>query len=392
VLGDGEPKYLNSPETELFSKRNVLFGLDQAEAAAKEQGHFVVVEGYMDVIAAHQRGVSHVVGTLGTSLTREHARAMARVASRAVLLFDGDAGGQRAADRGAAILLQEGLDVSVVSLPQGLDPDDWFRDHDAAAFADFVASAGEDLIDYLIRRAGERNGSESLAGRGRAVREVMEAAAEVTDPVLFDLVVKRVAGAYGLDEGVVRKAGRPRGGSPWTRRSLESDGGNAVPTTPERGRRLGWEWDEIYVLGGVLTDSALASRAADELSLEDFQDAGRRGVFQQALNLLRAGRVPTSSVILETIGGDSAARGALTDLIAHEVPRGDSPAQALQRLLRRRDEEEYRRVRDTVSGAASRQDEEAVNEVLRRVSEFHRRRVARPSGGGTREAEDRAAD
>jgi DNA primase len=344
----------------------------------------------MDVNAAHQRGVAHVVGTLGTSLTREHARVMARAAGKAVLLFDGDAGGQRAADRGAALLLQEGLDVSVVTLPEGLDPDDFFRDHDAAAFESFVAGAGEDLIDYLIRRARERHGDETLAGRSRAVKDVMEAAAEVTDAVLFDLVVKRVGGAFGLDEGTVRKAGRPRGGGPWTRKGPAGDDSRpAAPQAPRR--RVGWEWDEIYVLGGILTDSALARRAADELSLDDFQDAGRRGVFEQALNLLRAGRVPTSSVILETIGGDSAASGALTELIAHEVPRGDSPAQALSRLLRRRDEEEYRRVRDTVSGAASREDEEAVNEALRRVSDFHRRRYATPPGGGTRETESDGA-
>ena len=124
ILGDGEPKYLNSPETLLFTKSRVLYGLNFAGPAIRRTGFAVLLEGYMDVIGCHQGGVENTVAPLGTSLTPDHARLLKRYSDNVIVLFDPDSAGIRAALRGALILIEQGLFVRVASLPDGLDPDE----------------------------------------------------------------------------------------------------------------------------------------------------------------------------------------------------------------------------------------------------------------------------
>ena len=123
VLGEGTPKYLNSPDTALFRKGQTLFALDVAREAVTRTKTVIVVEGYFDAIALHQAGLIHTVATLGTALTLEHIQVLRRFASNVILLFDPDAAGVRAALRSLDLFVNSGLGVKVVSLPVGEDPD-----------------------------------------------------------------------------------------------------------------------------------------------------------------------------------------------------------------------------------------------------------------------------
>ena len=130
ILGDGEPKYLNSPESPLFHKRSTLFCLDRARRAIADESEAVVVEGYFDCLSLHLVGITHVVATLGTALTSDHARLLRRrvgAEGRVVLCYDADTAGRRAAATGARVLLEAGVAVAVVGLPPGTDPDDVVR-------------------------------------------------------------------------------------------------------------------------------------------------------------------------------------------------------------------------------------------------------------------------
>ena len=148
VIGDGEPKYLNSQETPLFHKSNVLYGLDKAKKAMAASGIAIVVEGYTDVIALHENGIENAVATLGTALTIQHVRLISKHASkRIVYLFDGDAAGQRAADRALGFINEDmtpeagkaRVELCAVTLPDDLDP------------ADFVAKRGADELTTLVQ-------------------------------------------------------------------------------------------------------------------------------------------------------------------------------------------------------------------------------------------------
>ncbi len=143
-------KYLNSPETLLFQKRRNLYAADLARAAARQAGWVAVVEGYTDVIAAHQAGLENVVGTLGTALGDDHVTALRRLADRVVLVFDGDAAGQGAADRSLEMFLGHEVDVRVLTLPAGSDPCDFLLAEGAAA---------------LLRPGGQRGRPAGLRDR-----------------------------------------------------------------------------------------------------------------------------------------------------------------------------------------------------------------------------------
>src|SRR5262249_49417189 len=148
-------KYLNTPETALFRKRTLLYGSDLARASARKTGWVAVVEGYTDVIAAHQTGLENVVGTLGTALGSDHLGGLKRLADRVVLVFDGDEAGAWAADRSLELFLGYGRDLRGLTLPAGLDPCDFLLQRGAGAFRERAERAPEPLA-YLIDRAADR--------------------------------------------------------------------------------------------------------------------------------------------------------------------------------------------------------------------------------------------
>ncbi len=172
VLGDGMPKYLNSPDTPLFKKGQTLFAFEQAREAIVRTKTAIVVEGYFDAIALHQAGLTHTVATLGTALTAEHVQALRRFAERIVLLFDPDAAGVRAALRGLDLFVNSGLSVKVVTLPAGEDPDTFIRKAGADAFAQLEAGAPS-LLDYALNYTIDQADPGSLESRIRSVDEVL---------------------------------------------------------------------------------------------------------------------------------------------------------------------------------------------------------------------------
>ena len=165
-------KYLNSPETVLFQKRKILYAADLARSASREAGWVAVVEGYTDVMAAHQVGLSNVVGTLGTALGEDHVQGLKRLADRVVLVFDGDDAGQSAADRALELFLGHELDVRVLTLPANLDPCDFLLKAGAEAFRDLVKQALDPLI-FVLERAGARFDLGSIEGSRRAAEWVL---------------------------------------------------------------------------------------------------------------------------------------------------------------------------------------------------------------------------
>ncbi|MFO0907190.1 MAG: DNA primase [Isosphaeraceae bacterium] len=171
-------KYLNSPETPVFHKRRVLYASDLARPAAREAGWVAVVEGYTDVIAAHQVGLCNVVGTLGTALGDDHVIALRRLADRVVLIFDGDAAGQNAADRALELFLGHEVDVRVLTLPENLDPCDFLLRDGADAFRSLVARAVDPLA-FALRRAEARFDLASIEGSRLAADWVLAILARV---------------------------------------------------------------------------------------------------------------------------------------------------------------------------------------------------------------------
>jgi DNA primase catalytic core len=224
---DDEPKYLNSPETALFHKSNTLYGLHQARDAIRKEGFVAVVEGYTDVIACHQHGIENVVGTLGTALTAEHARRLRWKCDRAVLLFDGDEAGQRAADRAFEVLFSGELDVSVVVLSEvtdAKDPDELLAREGGREQLVEALRSGKDLVEMHFGRLRARAAGKGAAGARRLaedeVRKLWDAGMDKMPPQARTSLVARMAEAAGVRfevltqalDGARRPRPRPDGG------------------------------------------------------------------------------------------------------------------------------------------------------------------------------------
>ena len=212
VVDSGEPKYLNGPETPVFRKRRLLYGLHQAAGALRKRREAWVVEGYMDVVSLHGRGYPRAVATLGTALGPDHLRELRRRVDRVVLLYDGDEAGRRAAVRSLEVFLAEGVDCRAVFLPPGHDPDSFVRE---GGDLERLVAGATPLFDGFLEDLMSRLDLTSVPGRLRAADEAARVLAAVSDPLARDLYARRTAEALGVDEARLRaRIPRWAGGEP----------------------------------------------------------------------------------------------------------------------------------------------------------------------------------
>ncbi len=201
VMDDSLPKYLNSPETLIYNKRRSLYGIHLAREKARTDERVYVVEGYFDLIALHQHGISNSVATLGTALTSNHVKLLKGLVGKTgkvFLVFDADTAGIRAAERSIDIFSSEFISVNVLTLPDGHDPDSFIFAHGCDAFLEITKNA-TDAISFLIDLSIKKHGL-SLEGRVRIVSELKKVLAAVDDPVAKALYVQTLAERIGIDE------------------------------------------------------------------------------------------------------------------------------------------------------------------------------------------------
>jgi DNA primase len=206
ALGDDLPKYLNSPETPIYTKSNVLYHLDRAKEALRQRDFAVLVEGYMDAIAVARAGVSNVVASCGTSLTEPQVKLLSRFTRRIIVNYDPDAAGQAATERSLAILLEQGAEVRVLALPGGKDPDSFIRAEGSAAYTKLLNEAPP-YVDYLISRARKMDMS-TAEGKLRAVNFLLPYVQRIPDRILRSEWATRIAQQLRIEEPVLRESMR----------------------------------------------------------------------------------------------------------------------------------------------------------------------------------------
>ena len=195
-----QPKYLNSPDGELYHKRQVLYGIDRARAAAARAGRMILVEGYTDVLALHQADISNVVGIMGTSLTEEQVRELARIVKVLELCLDADRAGQDAMLRASRLAAGRNLELRVVALPDGSDPADLVQRDGPDSLRDLVEGSAP-FVAFHVERILERADLRSAEGRDRAVVELRPVLAELPASVLREELLRKIAGRLELSEG-----------------------------------------------------------------------------------------------------------------------------------------------------------------------------------------------
>lgn len=200
-LDGTEPKYLNSPETDLYHKGRTLYQYATAMEACRTSRQVIVVEGYMDLLAFHARGFRRVVATLGTALTPHQVRLLQRLADEVVLVYDGDASGQKAMLRALPLFLRQGLAASCLTLPFGMDPDDYLKAHGLEAFTALLPTRRELLHFAVDAVASTWNGSSQ--DKVRVVKECADLVSDVQDPVLREDMARLLGTRLFLSENAV---------------------------------------------------------------------------------------------------------------------------------------------------------------------------------------------
>lgn len=202
ILGEGQPKYLNSPESPLYSKSYVLYGLHLARQAAQKAGRLVVVEGYFDCLSLHQAGIDYVVASCGTSLTPQQVSILARNVPEVVMNYDPDAAGQNAMRRSIDLLLGRGLRVRILKLPGGLDPDAFVRRHGRDVYLGLLERAPY-FWEYLVDEAMGAFDLTKPEAKAAAVRDVTQFIGRIQDPIERLEVAKAVADRFKVPEHAV---------------------------------------------------------------------------------------------------------------------------------------------------------------------------------------------
>ena len=202
MLGTGEPKYLNSPESPIYHKGSVLFGFQGAKEAIRKKDSAILMEGYMDCLQAYQGGIKEAIACCGTSLTKDHVRLLKRYTERVIINFDPDSAGIKATRRTTELLLEEGFDVQVLTLPKGLDPDGYIRSKGSEQYLKLIAKSSS-FVSFLIREASTRYDVDTPRGKAKFLGDLLPILGKIPDRVERIGYVGPLAEHVGITDGAV---------------------------------------------------------------------------------------------------------------------------------------------------------------------------------------------
>ena len=199
---DKSAKYINSPETELYHKSKVLYGMYQGKNAIRKEDNCYLVEGYTDVISMHQTGIENVVASSGTALTEDQVKLIRRYSENVTVIFDGDQAGIKASMRGIDLLLEGDLNVKAVALPEGEDPDSYAKLLGAAGFRDYVSDEAQDIIRFKTKVLLDETGNDPVKKAG-VIKDIVSSITKIGDPVKRTVYIKECSDLLGIAESVL---------------------------------------------------------------------------------------------------------------------------------------------------------------------------------------------
>jgi DNA primase len=376
--GPGAPKYWNSPETPVFSKSRTLYGLDRARKSIAAQGKAIVVEGYTDVVAAHQAGFENTVATLGTSLTVEHVQALARLAPTVLLAFDADSAGLKAAFRAAAIFEEHDVDVRVLDLPEGEDPDSLLHGNKRAIF-DRAVKTARSLTEYRLNRLIKEHGGNQ-AGRVILFRKALPILAAIPNRTERAQYEKFLAPFHPYDSAnpsaAVEQISRDvlayqqgHGMPAWVDLPREDRFARNMPPARPRGSGERAESDLLRVLTGP--DPGLAEQILTALTPDEFWTENGRALAAYLYDAYAADFEPEMRPLVAQIEEEypPLAQALLDILLDDSGPplTSDVIQDAIARMKRRRESESLMRLEERIKAGTAGAGE--MQEYLQRQRE-----------------------
>ena len=364
ILGDGEPKYLNSPETPLFHKGRHFYGLSWSREAIREADQVIVVEGYTDFAALWQAGIRNVVAVLGTGFTLEHVKLLARYTRRVVINFDADRAGRDAADRAVVALMDGEFELKVMELPAGEDPDGFLRKSGAEAYLEQVSRAPA-FVEHVVARACEGRNLSSPEAKAQAVGEILPRLTGLQNRILVASALARIADRLDLDEADVRAEYRRV--MPALRR------GEVAPVRSRPRRARSCSLAERQLLHLLMAHAGVRREFAAVAREEELRDLAVGTIVVAVLNQERAGHAVDVESMKTLLAEEERAR--MLEAVLDDFPGlGPSDWEESWRVLRRENLEKESRILQGQLARGMEDGAEAtdVDALLRRKLEVRR--------------------
>ncbi|MFA6636287.1 MAG: DNA primase [Candidatus Omnitrophota bacterium] len=367
VMDNRLPKYINSPETPVYSKSNILYGLNFSKKGIREKGYAVLVEGYLDVIMPFQHGVINVVATSGTALTLRQVDILKKYTDTVVMVFDSDQAGEAASLRGLEILVENGLKVKVATLPKGDDPDSFVSREGSASFYAVVEDA-KTLFDYKLDLLFAQKGKKDI---GAIVDGMLPTIAKISNAVIQSDYIRTLAEKLGIHEASLRvEMGKIKSDRPY--RYEKPQGKYSLPEAVRN--------SELYILGLSLASAKRFSLVQKELGSDAFRDPAVRTIMSEAKRIFDLGNDTTlnQAKLLGRLRDDERARNVLLQAMA-KVDIIEDPDKAVRDciscLKKENREERLKSLAEKLKQAQVNADISGMNDTLRMIDQIHKERV-----------------
>ncbi len=299
MMDDDSPKYINSPETPIYQKGQILFGLYQSRDAIKQQDQAIFVEGYFDLISLYQAGIRNVVATSGTALTAAQAKLVRRFTENVILLYDSDSAGSLAAMRGADVFLDEGMEVKIVPLPVGHDPDSYVRERGVDYFRQALSHA-KSIIKFKIDALSQKLDVSTTAGKAQLINSLLESILRMKDSIKQNLALKEVAEHFALDERslmdrlhYIKKNGQYH--------PIKTDPADSGKSRTRLKPKSKYDLAEEDLVRLIMHDSQWVSLLIKHLELDEIFDPEIKKIFEIIFHLYQSNDELSPRVILEKI-------------------------------------------------------------------------------------------
>ena len=374
-LDGKEPKYLNSPETALFHKGGCLYGVDLARGDIFREKKVLVMEGYTDVIMAHQYGISWAVGLLGTALSEEHVRLLRPWTEVVVLVMDGDAPGLKSAERNVETLIREDVETRIAELPEGYDPCDLLLKEGRDSFLEKVGGAAE-FFDFKVKRASQRLGLSTPSGKLAFARELIPLIAQIPDELKRQLTIKHLAEQIAAEEGILRRSllSVLRNAQLSNQQLSRQNSGGLKKGSAETGKATYRDETEKELLGLLLAHNELIGEYLLEVGHNKFINQAINQLAEKAFEIYKERGKVTEKDLAPLFDEGEVAR-VLVD-VAMEEEKGDYRrhfADCLNFMKRRENREKISYTKERAIESKSHQQGEEDRLLL----EFHERNKVR---------------
>jgi DNA primase len=322
ILGEGEPKYLNSPETALYTKGQHLFGLSYARDPIRQRGYAILVEGYLDFLIPYQAGVRHLVASLGTALTDNQVRLLGRYAKRIIVNFDPDAAGVNATKRSLELLLSQGFKVNVLTLPDNLDPDEFIRERGAEGYYQLLKTS-QSFLDYIVEQAVRAHDQTRPAGKIETVNAILPYLRMVNDKIERAEHFERIADRLKIESKLLREEFNK---AALTQQARVSD--RALKET------LAVKPAELKLLEVLLNYAALRGRLLQQLREEDYAGLRTERLFHLIFEFEQRNIDPNYANLTHELDDEPLAQQLLPQLLMPETEADPNDVNALKELWR----------------------------------------------------------